>query len=97
MAEALSIRTALPGVSPGEPDGLLGNSTETCISRGIAEGASGAVRRLFERAAHAAGSGVRVMVTGGTGRLLLPALPSGAKYRQELALEGLGLASLNAR
>lgn len=93
MAHALAAKTGLPPVRPGDPDGLLGTSTETCIGRGISEALAGAVRRLFDRAAESVAAGTRVLVTGGGGRSLIAALPVGAEYRPDLVLEGLGLAS----
>jgi type III pantothenate kinase len=93
MAWALAVRTGLPEASPGEPDGRLGSGTETCISRGIANGVEGAVRRLLEIAAEEVGSASRIMITGGGGTRIFRTLPDGAEYRPELTLEGLGFAS----
>lgn len=96
LAYGLAARTGLPEVSSGVTGGLPGNSTETCIARGIAEGFAGAVGRLAGRAAGSAGSGNRILVTGGDGERLLDALPPGAEYVPDLALEGLARAAERA-
>jgi type III pantothenate kinase len=95
MTHALASETGLPLVSPDMPCGDMGNSTQSCITCGIAGGIAGAVDALFARASETVGSFDRVVITGGGGEKLLSFLSFQVEFRPNLVLEGLGLASYN--
>ena len=93
LSWSLSEKTALPRISSADTCGSIGNSTETCISSGIAIGFSGAVSELIKKAATAVEHTARIVVTGGGAEQLISCLPVKAVHKPHLVLEGLGYAS----
>jgi type III pantothenate kinase len=71
---------------PGEP---LGRNTPAAIGSGLWFGQVGAVRELVTRLSESAGRPPLVLVTGGNGRWLAPALGSHVRFEPDLALRGL--------
>lgn len=65
--------------------GGLGFETEACVRQGAMLACLGAI----DRAAAAAGSSARRLMTGGDAALLLPYLGTGWEHRPNLVLEGL--------
>ena len=91
VADALSAGTDLPAVSGAGGLEGIGNSTETCIEFGISMGWRAAVGHLIETASEHAGSGSRVMLTGGNAGDLESILQFPAVTRPGAVLEGLGI------
>jgi type III pantothenate kinase len=72
--------------NPVEP---LGRNTPGAIASGLWFGQVGAVRELVTRLSDSAGPPPLLLVTGGNGRWLAPALGPDARYEPDLALRGL--------
>lgn len=85
----------LPAVSLELPAEAIGNSTEGAIRAGVVLGQIGALQYLIQRMQAEAPSARTVLVTGGWGALMAPALP-GAAYVPDLTLHGVRWAWLNA-
>lgn len=93
MTESLHQRTAaLPLVVPTDPGGL-GDDTETAIAAGVAAAAAGGIDRLIalgtESLRQTGQAAPFIVVTGGSGRLLVPTLAAPATYLPGLVLQGL--------
>jgi type III pantothenate kinase len=71
---------------PVEP---LGRNTPAAIGSGLWFGHVGAVRELVTRLSESAARSPLVLVTGGNGRWLAPALGSHVRFEPDLALRGL--------
>jgi type III pantothenate kinase len=71
---------------PVEP---LGRNTPAAIGSGLWFGQVGAVRELVARLSESASRTPLVLVTGGNGRWLAPALGSHVRFEPDLALRGL--------
>ncbi len=67
----------------------LGLSTREAIASGLWFGQIGAIRELMSRFERLVEGPIQVLVTGGNGRWLAPALRSDARFEPDLALRGL--------
>jgi type III pantothenate kinase len=71
----------------------LGRNTPGAIGSGLWYGHIGAVRELVKRLSESAHQPPLLLVTGGNGRWLAPALGPGARFEPDLALRGLAFAA----
>jgi type III pantothenate kinase len=75
-------------LNPVEP---LGRNTPGAIASGLWYGQVGAVRELVTRLSESADRPPLLLVTGGNGRWLAPALGPPARFERDLALRGLAI------
>lgn len=68
---------------------VLGRNTHDAVCSGLWFGHVGAIRELVSRLANSANAQPAVLITGGNGRWLAPALGSDFRYEPDLALRGL--------
>lgn len=88
--EALNARTAqLPGISLQAPDKVIGTNTVDCMQSGIMHGAASMLDGLIERIEAEAGHPLRVIVTGGISRFVIPLCHHEMTYDKDLLLKGL--------
>jgi len=73
-------------LNPVEP---LGRNTADAIGSGLWFGHIGAIRELVTRLSESSGRPPLLLVTGGNGRWLAPALGADARFEADLALRGL--------
>jgi type III pantothenate kinase len=99
MMRALAAGTSkLPEVGDldeGDPPAMPGRNTREAIAAGIGWGMRGAIAELVSRARMSLGPATPVIVTGGWGKAVLPALP-GATEMPDLVLAGIALAAERA-
>lgn len=90
--EALTGRTAqLPGISLDEPQKAIGKNTRDCMRSGIMFGAAAMLDGLLDRMEAELGTPVKVVVTGGIARFVIPLCRRELIYDRSLMLKGLGL------
>ena len=88
--DALISRTAqLPGISLGEPQRAIGHNTVDCMQSGVMIGAAAMLDGMVERMEEELGAPVKVIVTGGISRFILPYCRREMHYDKDLLLKGL--------
>ena len=88
--DALISRTAqLPGISLGEPQRAIGHNTVDGMQSGVMIGAAAMLDGLVERMEEELGAPVKVIVTGGISRFILPYCRREMHYDKDLLLKGL--------
>ena len=88
--DALISRTAqLPGISLGEPQRAIGHNTVDCMQSGVMIGAAAMLDGMVERMEEELGAPVKVIVTGGISRFILPYCRREMIYDKDLLLKGL--------
>ncbi len=99
MARALAKGTSkLPDVralQEGDPPAMPGRNTREAIEAGIGWGMRGAIAAVVAQARMSLGAHAAVILTGGWGRAVLPAVPDAIEM-PDLVLAGIALASRRA-
>ena len=92
-AKALSDRAAkLPKIELTKPDSILAKNTVDAMQAGVIYGYIGSARYIIEEMKNASGlTDVRVIATGGLGKILTPSMPEIDIYDEMLTLKGLML------
>ena len=97
-AEVLTGKAAqLPGFEIRKPKSILTNETVECMQAGIVYGAIGQVKYIVEQIRLEMGDpDMKVIATGGFGRLMVPELSCISEYNSTLILDGIRmLAEMN--
>lgn len=90
MNDSLAQETAtLPDVSLIPPASALGVDTTRCIQSGLFYGTAGAIEKILNETEKAVGLKLKVVVTGGYGKIVHKFLKRRHSLRPHLTLEGL--------
>ncbi|MEW6213974.1 MAG: type III pantothenate kinase [Nitrospirota bacterium] len=79
------------------PEAALGTDTDGCIQSGLFLGTAGATERLISEIEKEAGSGLKVVVTGGYGGMISRFLRREHDLRPNLTIEGLEIIYMRNR
>lgn len=97
MQKALFTGTAkLPSISPRTPKKALGMDTISAINSGIIYGTAGAIEKLIKGIERELGYNLRLILTGGYGRLISPLLNLKHIFMPHLIFEGMRIIYLKA-
>lgn len=88
--DSLIGRTAkLPAIGLEAPERVIGKTTVESLQSGIVLGYAGAIDSLVSRASHELGEKVKVVSTGGLGKVFVPLCSTIEQHCPQLTLEGL--------